>query len=291
MIDIHAHTSNHPLNGLHTADATLPALKRMAQDAGVHRVILMATYFPLKGTGVFNKDMLQRCGDDPFWRMCASIDMTKDISAGLDDLHWHLRQKQVVGIKLYPGYQNFHLAGPEAVSVYAVAKTYGVPVQVHMGALHHCCGFKYGKETRCGMNFCPLDRQQHLSHPNCLATALRWFPDVKFVACHLGYPYLKALTTMLKSYQNLYTDTSGIIMSGDPSDDNEHERQHMARALTDIIHGVPNGIRRVMLATDFPIQSYASTMDILDRMHMTAQERQLLTNDNAMAVFGPNLGD
>jgi predicted TIM-barrel fold metal-dependent hydrolase len=279
------------MKGLHTADATLPALKRMAQDAGVHRVILMATYFPLKGTGVFNKDMLQRCGDDPFWRMCASIDLTKDVSAGLDDLHWHLRQKQVVGIKLYPGYQNFHLAGPEAVSVYSVAKAYGVPVQVHMGALHHCCGFKYGTETRCGRNFCPLDGQQHLSHPNCLASALELFPEVPFIACHLGYPYMKELKALMDKHLNLYTDTGGIIRSGDPLDDTELERQQMANELTDIINGVPDGRWRVMMATDFPIQSYASTMDILDRMHLTAHERQLLTNDNAMAVFGPNLGD
>jgi len=75
IIDIHAHTSKHELFNLHTATASIAALEKEAQQSGVSTIVLMATYFPLKGTGVHNTDLLERIEGRPLFKMFGSLDV------------------------------------------------------------------------------------------------------------------------------------------------------------------------------------------------------------------------
>jgi len=281
MIDIHAHTSNHKMIGLHTEDATLPTLKRIAQEHGVERVCLMATYFPFKQSGVHNRVLLDRIAGDQFFRMFGSLDMTGNLPAGCLELESLLKERLIAGIKLYPGYQAFSLASTGAFSIYTIAENYGIPVMIHGGSLHECCRRDEKLTYRCGHMTCPLDGLQYLSMPKQLRPALRMYPGVNFIMSHLAYPYTDELRAVMQEYPNLYTDIGAIIRTGDVDDDTEEERQRMADEVVRIVEEVPNGIQRVMFATDFPIQGYATSVDLLKRMHLSPEDEIKVAKRNA----------
>jgi predicted anti-sigma-YlaC factor YlaD len=65
IIDIHAHTSNKPMQGLHTPSADLDTLTRYMDAHGVDVTCLMATYFPYKRSGTPNSVLLDRIAKNP----------------------------------------------------------------------------------------------------------------------------------------------------------------------------------------------------------------------------------
>ena len=284
IIDVHAHTSNHKMVGLHTEDASLPALKKMAQEQGVERVCLMATYFPYKKSGVPNRVLLDRIAGDPFFRVFGSLDMTTDFLKGATELDVLLQEKRIHGIKLYPGYQLFSLYSERALLVYFMAGKFQVPVMVHGGTLHHCCRRDEKNPYRCGRLTCPLDGNKALSLPNQLTGGLRTFPHVNFIMSHLGYPHMDELIYVMQTYPNLLTDIGGIIRTGYVDDDNETEKQRMADEVKRIIKEVPNGIDRVLFATDFPIQGFATSVELVKRMNLSQEDENKITHGNALRL-------
>lgn len=281
IIDIHAHTSNHPMVGLHTTDATLPTLKKVALENGVERVCLMATYFPYKKSGIHNRVLLERIAGDPFFRVFGSLDMTSDFLKGMTELDCLLKDKLIVGIKLYPGYQLFSLDSERSMLIYLLALRYDVPVMIHGGSLHHCCRRDGKTPYRCGLQVCPLDSNLHLSTPKQLVSSLRTFPGVKFIMSHLAHPYLEDLRNIMKEYPNLSTDFGGTISTGCVDDDTPEEKQHIADEIKKFITEVPNGIHKVMFATDFPIQGFHTSVELLQRMGLKEAEEEFVKHVNA----------
>ena len=109
IIDVHAHTSNHILRGLHVATATIDDLKKQAEIFGVKKIVLMATYFPFKGTGVYNTDLLSRINGSKLFLPFGSLDAMNNLAAGLKELKCLTDLRLFSGLKLYPGYQNFNI--------------------------------------------------------------------------------------------------------------------------------------------------------------------------------------
>ena len=57
-IDIHAHITNRPVEGIVYKDATIKTLEQEMIKYDVEKAVLLATYFPHRGTGVSNFRML-----------------------------------------------------------------------------------------------------------------------------------------------------------------------------------------------------------------------------------------
>jgi hypothetical protein len=139
IIDIHCHTSDHKLWGLHTESATIEDLEKYALRHGVKKIVLLATYFPLKKSGLHNRELLQRIDDNDLFIAFGSLDMTGDISAGILELEELIKGGNISGIKLYPGYQDFDPGGAKVFPMYELAESYDLPVMFHGGELHGCC--------------------------------------------------------------------------------------------------------------------------------------------------------
>ena len=57
-IDIHCHTSNREITGVVPTSSTLEAISNQMHKFGVDKTVLLATYFPHKGTGISNYRLL-----------------------------------------------------------------------------------------------------------------------------------------------------------------------------------------------------------------------------------------
>ncbi len=283
LIDIHAHTSNHVLWNLHVNSATIEDLEASAKKYEVEKIVLLATYFPFKGKGLNNVELLKRVAGHDLFLPFGSLDAMNNLVEGAKELYWLARWKLIAGIKLYPGYQHFNPIDLRAVG--EIAQEFNLPIMLHTGGLHHCCP-REDREAgryRCG-KVCPLDSLTHLSNPKSLLPLVMLFPDVKFIFSHMGCPYYKEMFEVMKTCQNVYTDISGQFTSGGPYD-NAESRWEIREAAQNIL-SLPGGIDRLLFGTDFPIQSYDHSIEMVKSLGLSASDEAKVFHDNAEQLLG-----
>ncbi|MFC1644861.1 amidohydrolase family protein [Patescibacteria group bacterium] len=285
IIDIHAHTSNSKMWGLHTEVAHIKKIEEYARQYGIAKVILMATYFPFKGTGLFNQKLLERIERNPLFGCFVSLDAMNNMLEGVKEVANLLSHPQVLGIKLYAGYQKFNIMNPELFPLFEIAGEKRIPVAIHTGELHHCCPKKVRAEKiklKCGGK-CKIDELQHFSHPDNFTEIAKKFPKVNFILSHLSNPYFQEIRNLMTICPNVYTDISGQFVSGADEDSREY-REFIQCEIKKFLK-IPDGINRIMFGTDFPIQSYKDSIEIIESLNFSQEEKESLYFRNAQKIL------
>lgn len=280
-IDIHCHTSIHKLWGLHTDSADLDALEKLATEHEIVKTVLMATYFPFKGSGLKNAELLDRIRGREKFLIFGSLDAMNDFENGLKELAGLAEKKLIAGIKLYPGYQDFRASDEKIFPIYELALRFGLPLMFHTGELHHCCPKekREKREYRCG-NLCRIDQLGHLARPFEMRAAAKRFPELKFVLSHLGNPYFAELRELMEECPNVLTDISGQYISGHPEEDTPEYKETVNRELKKFL-AAPGASDRIMFGTDFPIQSYADSVALIENLGLDNDTKRKIYYDNA----------
>ena len=102
------------------------------------------------------------------------------------------RDPHCVGIKFYMGYQNVYLYDARHEPLFELAKAYDVPVAMHSGetANHH--------------------GRLRYAHPLTVDEAAGEHPDVRFVICHVGNPWIPDAIEVASKNENVFIDFSGL---------------------------------------------------------------------------------
>ncbi len=269
IIDLHCHTSKSAMRNMHVTSATIEDLEQFAAQYGIDLIVLLATYFPHKKSGVHNYDMLERIKDKPLFKMFGSLDVPNHLDEGIAELETLAEQGLISGIKLYVGYQEFHASDPRVWPVYKIAEKYRLPIMYHGGEVCHN-----------DKKFSELARPIYVEKPACE------FPTVKFVMSHLGNPYFDEFRGVMARHPNVWTDISGLFRSGSEEASEEY-KQEMAAEIEKFLAG-PNGVEHVCFATDFPIQSYADSFDLIKRTSLTGMDLEKVMSGNALQILDRN---
>ncbi len=273
------------MKNLHIASASIETIEAEARQYGITHVVLLATYFPLKGSGVHNYDLLKRIGGRPLFKMFGSLDVMNNLDGGLSELAALARDNRISGIKLYPGYQGFEPGDRRLEGVYALAEEHNLPVMFHGGELHLCCSptiKKYGPRP-CGFGACKLEEYANLAHPSYVEKPAREHPRLKFVVSHLANPHFADLRAVMRRCPNVWTDISGQFVSGSSEDTPEYRAAIVAEIKQFL--ALPRGAERVAFATDFPIQGYKDSLDLARRLELTPNERSNVMVANAVRIM------
>jgi hypothetical protein len=103
------------------------------------------------------------------------------------------------------------------------------------------------------------------AHPLLVDDVAVDYPDVRFVACHLGNPWFQDCAEVLYKNDNVYADISGLTL-GDF--EYEFERYIMQRVRDMIVYmGEPG--RQLMFGTDWPLAGMPSYVRFLDQIEVT----------------------
>ena len=274
------------MHNLHVTSASIASLEIEAQKYGITSIILLATYFPLKGTGVHNLDLLERIEGHKLFRMFGSLDVMNNLDFGLVDLESLARENKIAGIKLYPGYQCFEPSESRLDGVYDLAEKYNLPVMLHGGELHHCCPQAVRKTDArpCGLPSCTLKQYEEMARPQYVEKPARDHPNIKFVVSHLANPHFSELRGVMERCPNVFTDISGQFVSGSSEDTPEYRELIVSEIRQFLL--CPNGHERVMFATDFPIQGYKDSLDLVTRLNLSRRQTENILSRNAMRVLG-----
>ena len=180
-----------------------PHFDRLAQETGHensadHLRDVFAKEGIVKAIVMSNLSMESGDLDYPdFLCYCAGIGQDAlnpdQIKRSIENAEKHLSLPGCVGLKIYAGYTHRDLSDPAYTPFYELAQQYAKPVAVHMGVTAH---------ARALLRYC---------HPMQMDQVAVAFPEVQFVMCHFGNPWLMDAAAVLEKNGNVSADLSGLI--------------------------------------------------------------------------------
>jgi hypothetical protein len=174
-------------------------------------------------------------------------------------------EKDLAGIKLYPGYQPFYPHDPRLSPVYEYAHRRGLPVLIHQG------------DTLDGIGLVKFAR------PIEVDEVAGRYRDVTFVLCHFGNPWIAEGAEVVFKNPNVYADTSGLLAHPSlPYFERmvEQSRKVLYEAIVTI--GRPD---RILYGSDWPLEELRVAVDLIDRLDLPEADRDLILGGNARRLF------
>ncbi|MBQ9942524.1 MAG: amidohydrolase [Christensenellaceae bacterium] len=233
---------------------------------------LLAEYARLGFAGgvvMGNKGMDENGSYPSALRYCASVeeDMLmggSQLACALLLLEEELRRENCAGIKIYPGYHAHSAADKAYYSFYELAGAYGKPVAIHCGALAGSKGLL------------------KLSHPLTVDEAASAYPDVEFVMCHFGSPFLADAAAVLAKNKNVSADLSGLLEGRVPADIFKTQSGYIGALRTWLAY--LGDWDRVMFGSDWPLVNLGEYAEFIAAV-TPEKHHGAIFRDNALRIY------
>ncbi len=261
IIDCHTHINNYDDESIDKGREVLEKLQTTMRRNRVDAALILTSYKVVPGrpsTG----DVVRMTRDIPNLFVIAGISYLNFHLNYLVELRDYLKEGSVKGLKLYPGYEPFYPNDEILYPAYELAEEFNVPVMIHTGDTYTPKGkIKY-------------------SHPIHIDDVAVDFPNVNFVICHLGNPWIRDTMEVVYKNKNVYTDISGLVL-GNFSDRFE---VYMRKQLQEmILYGVNPG--SVLYGTDWPISSMETYLKFMDELKIPGNEKEKIFWENTARIF------
>ena len=262
IIDCHTHINNYHDEEAESLQACLDDLQRTMRKNRVDIALVLTSYKVTPGRPS-TRDAVQATRDLKNIYIVAGISYLSHTADHLNELREYLQDGSVRGLKLYPGYEPFYPSDPSLEKVYKLAAEFNVPVMIHSGD-----------------TYTPKGKVKY-SHPLHIDEVAVDHPEVNFVICHIGNPWIRDCMEVVYKNRNVYTDISGLVL-GDFTDRFE---QYMRKQLQDmLIYGVEPD--KVLFGTDWPISSMESYLEFIEELAIPEKDKRKILFENSANLFG-----
>lgn len=180
----------------------------------------------------------------------------------LEQIRPAVEEGRVRGLKLYPGYEPFYPGDARLAPAMAFAREHRLPVMIHSGD-----------------TFTPRGKIKY-AHPIHVDELAVDNPEVDFVICHIGNPWVRDTMEVVYKNANVYTDFSGLVL-GDFEDRFESYMRKQVQEM--LLYGVQP--EKCLYGTDWPIASMESYLDFMEELRMPPADRRLVMSANAIRLF------
>lgn len=202
---------------------------------------------------------------------CIGLDTSciEDISIKTDYLlemvEKHFQRNNCVGIKLYPGYCPYYVSDKLYFPFYKLAQKYNKPVAIHTGETSRS------------------DACLKYSHPLTLDETAAMFPEVQFVMCHFGNPWLDDAAAVLHKNPNVSADLSGIL-EGNPNIITFLAENHSYVEYLKMWLSYLNDYDRIMFGTDWPLINISAYIQFISYI-VPQKYHNKVFYDNAKRIY------
>ena len=181
----------------------------------------------------------------------------------------HLQRENCVGIKLYPGYHHFYVNDPVFDPYYQLAIQYKKPVAIHTGLTATSAALlKY-------------------SHPMTIDEVAVRYPEIQFVMCHLGNPWIVDATAVLMKNKNVAADLSGLLEGRIASMADFFAEKHGYIDVLKVWLEYLGDYDRLLYGTDWPLANLSNYIEFIAHL-IPEKHHDKVFFDNANRVY--NLG-
>jgi predicted TIM-barrel fold metal-dependent hydrolase len=261
IIDCHTHINNYHNEEVESLRACLDDLQLHMRRNRVDIALVLTSYKVTPGRPS-TREVVRATRELKNIYVVAGISYEHFSADDLSEIREYLHDGSVRGLKLYPGYEPFYPNDPKLDPVYQLAADSGVPVMIHSGD-----------------TFTPKGKVKY-AHPLHVDEVAVDHPDVNFVICHIGNPWIRDCMEVVYKNKNVYTDISGLVL-GNFSDRFE---QFMSRQLQDmLVYGVEP--ETVLYGTDWPISSMESYIEFMEELKIPEREKRKIMFENSAELF------
>ena len=266
IIDAHAHIGKLPGSKfIKDFKKNLDFLLDEMRYGGVDHALILAGCYEDESRNISTKSLIKLTTGIRNISVVGSIDILNYKEGDLDELEQWLKDKSIVGVKLYTGYQHFYPNDERCSPVYKLCIKYGVPVIFHSG------------DTLAGYVENPKVKY---SHPLNIDDTATDFPDLKIVIAHMGNPWLIDCAEIVYKNPNVYADISGLVVG----DELETSYGDLMRArIKELITYV--GINKLLFGTDFPLCPLSSYVKFAKSLDLPQKDQDDLFYKNTAKLF------
>jgi len=260
IIDCHVHLNNYgdePVSLEERFDRLVAQMEKHHLD----RTFVITSYLANdKRPSV--TDVIKVAKDTPQVSVVEGMSLTGRAPFDLTATEERLRKGQVVGLKLYPGYEYYYPTDGVCHRIYELAMQYDVPVMVHTGDTYN------------------IKAKVKYSHPLHIDEVAVDHPDLKIVMCHLGNPWFRDTAEIIYKNPNVYADISGLVL-GDVRTGFE---EWLAEQVKEII-GFAGDPDKLLFGTDWPIVNMGPYLKLIDRLDLDPEDKEKILWKNTAQLF------
>jgi hypothetical protein len=207
--------------------------QRLIWDVAVRDVAELCEAAPDRIAGLY--------GIDPWSRM-----------GGVRELEEAVRRQRFVGAHLHPYGFGLPLNAAAYYPFYAKCVELDVPLVVQVG---------HSAESM----------PSALGRPLLLDDVALYFPELRIVAAHTGWPWVEELVALAWKHPNVYIGTSA------------HAPRYWDPALVRFLSS--RGVGKVLFGTDYPVLRHADALTQIDALSLKEDARAWLLRETARKVF------
>lgn len=261
IIDVHTHLNNYHEDKVLPIQESLDNLMGQMQENKVDHSLILTSY-KVNEHRPSVKAVVEATRDIKELSVVAGISYLHYKVKDLQEIADYLKDGQIKGLKLYPGYEPFYPHDKRLQVVYELAIEYDVPVMFHSGD-----------------TYSPKGKVRY-AHPLHIDDVAVDFPEMKIVICHVGNPWIRDCMEVVYKNQNVYADFSGLVL-GNFSDKFE---RYMRGQLEEMIlyAGEP---AYLLYGTDWPISSMKSYLTFMKQLDLPDDKKELIYWKNAAKLF------
>jgi predicted TIM-barrel fold metal-dependent hydrolase len=261
IVDCHTHLNNY---NDETADDLRGSVERLLRAMRRNRVdaaIALTSYKVTPGRPS-TRAAVDAVRDHSNLFVVAGLGFATFREEDLEEIRPGVEEGKVKGLKIYPGYEPFYPSDPRLAPAMAFAREHQLPVMIHSGDTYTPKG------------------KLKFAHPLHVDEVAVDYPDVNFVICHIGNPWIRDTMEVLYKNANVYTDFSGLVL-GDFEDRFESYMRKQVQEM--LLYGVQP--EKCLYGTDWPIASMESYLEFMDELKMPPRDRRLVMFENAIRLF------
>jgi len=176
-----------------------------------------------------------------------------------------LMDKRCHCLKIYLGYVPKYATDRFYTRYYRLAEKYNVPVVFHTGDT-------YDKKAKV-----------KYADPLTVDEVAVEFPKVKFVLAHLGNPWLQSAAEVVYKNDNVYADTSALLLGDVSKIDSESVEQLLVNSLKWFYLYVENP-KKILFGTDWPLVSIKPYVEAVQKA-IPEKHWDDIFYKNAISVF------
>ena len=259
VVDCHTHLSTYGRQGETFARIRDHLLCSMRAYGAAHSLVLPDSEF---GTCVSDLDTtLDLARDRPNLSVLGTAcipTLDGGMVAKLDSL---AAAGRIVGVKLYPGFEEFYPNDEVCLPIYEVCLTHNMPVLFHAG------------ET--------MDEpwRDRYNRPERVAELAERLPDLKVIIAHFCQPHIAVCRDALLTHPNLHADISGMAH---PSVVDRCGREEIAGVLLEVASSDPG---KLLFGTDWPLCDVGDHLGLVDSLPIPRADKSMILSGNALRLF------
>jgi hypothetical protein len=262
IIDCHVHLNNYHEDAVETLETCLQDLDLAMRRNRVDLALVLTSYRVTPGRPSTRR-VVEATRAYPHIYVVAGLDYHTFTAEHLAELRDYVVEGKLRGLKLYPGYQPFYPSDPRWEPAYAFAAEHKIPVMIHTGD-----------------TYAPTGKVKY-AHPLHVDEVAVDHPEVNFVICHLGNPWIRDTMEVVYKNANVYTDVSGLVLGGFENRFEAYLRKEVQEML---LWGVePDNL---LYGSDWPIAAMEGYLEFMRELAIPERDRRKIMAENALALYG-----